>query len=443
MDYFEYIRDIIANARGDPPLKGVKVVEFAHYILGPNIPRLLAQLGAEVVKVEPPPRGDRWKYASMWGGRGFYKGMRIDYLYLNSNKYFVGIDFKREEGRRLVIELVKQADVFVENFEPGTVDKYGLGYLQLREVNPRLIYVSASGYGNWGPLSRLPSYDVIGQAESGVIDTTGWEDGVNEAYRLPDYPGDWLPSTMAVSAIIAALIYRERTGKGQYIDLSQAASMQRFMYHFTYMSATGRRLKRSGFVDPSAYLSGVFKTADGKFVAIAAMTKAQYDALASAAPNIGGLRDLRDPESLWLKYEAVRAWASTKTLDELLELGKKLGVPIQPVLSDEEVVRDPWRAERGSVLYITDRLYGEVAVPGPIVKMGGTPLAVKWLARPVGYHNMLVLKRRLGLGESEVRRLREEGVIGYWDGQPGNAPPPGWREEEDPVFRGEKDEVET
>jgi len=98
MSYFRIIEDLIKNARGPPPLEGVKVVEFSHYILGPNIPRLLAQLGAEVIKIEPPPRGDRWKYASMWGGKGFYKGMRIDYLYLNSNKYFVGIDFRKEEG---------------------------------------------------------------------------------------------------------------------------------------------------------------------------------------------------------------------------------------------------------------------------------------------------------------------------------------------------------
>ncbi|MGC9169752.1 MAG: CaiB/BaiF CoA transferase family protein [Thermoproteus sp.] len=442
MSYFGIIENLIKNAGGSPPLEGVKVVEFSHYILGPNIPRLLAQLGAEVIKIEPPPRGDRWKYASMWGGKGFYKGMRIDYLYLNSNKYFVGIDFRKEEGRKLVVELAKRADVFVENMEPGTLDKYGLGYLQLREVNPRLIYVSASGYGNWGPLSKLPSYDIIGQAESGMIDITGWEDGVNEAYRLPDYPGDWLPSTMAVSAIIAALIYRERTGKGQYIDLSQAASMQRFMYHFTYMSLTGSRLKRSGFIDPSAYVSGVFKTADGKFAALAAMTQRQYDALAEVVPGLRGLREARDAESLWRKYEAVKAWASGKTLDELLEFGKKAGVPIQPVLNDKEVLDDPWRAERGSVLKIRDRLYGEIVVPGPIVKMSGTPLAVRWVARPVGYHNKLVLTRKLGLPPAEVERLEREGVVGYWDGQLGNMPPPGWSAESDPVFRGEKDEVE-
>ncbi|MEM3326793.1 MAG: CoA transferase, partial [Thermoproteus sp.] len=250
------------------------------------------------------------------------------------------------------------------------------------------------------------------------------------------------PSTMAVSAILAALIYRERTGRGQYIDLSQAASMQRFMYHFTYMSITGSRLKRSGFIDPSAYVSGVFKTADGKFVALAAMTERQYDVLAEAVPGLRGLRDTRDPESLWKKYEIVRSWASSKRLDELLDFGKKAGVPIQPVLNDKEVLDDPWRAERGSILKIKDRLYGEIVVPGPIVKMSRTPLVVRWVARPVGYHNRLVLLHKLGLSKAEVERLEREGVVGYWDGQLGNMPPPGWKAEEDPVYMGEKDEVE-
>lgn len=435
MDYFKALLTYFNTAEGRRPLEGVRVVEFAHYILGPNITRILAQLGAEVVKVEPPPRGDRWKYAPMWGGRGFYKGMRIDYLYLNSNKYFLGLDFRKEEGRQVLLELVKRADVFVENMEPGTLDRYGLGYLQLREVNPRLVYVSASGYGQFGPLHKLPSYDIIGQAESGIMDTTGWEeDGVDELYRLPDYPGDWLPSTMVAGAVIAALIYRERSGRGQYIDLSQAAGLLRFMYHFVYMSATGRRLRRSGFFDPFARVSGVVKTKDGKYVAVAAMTEAQAKALASV---VGGL-PLGDR---WGSYEALRRWASQKTLEEVLEAGRRAGVPIQPVLGDWEVLNDPWRWERGSVVKIRDRLYGEVAVPGPLAKIAGVDLNVKWLARPVGYHNKLVLRKWLGVKPGEVDRLVEKGVLGYWDGQLGNMPPPGWKADEDPVFLGERDEV--
>ncbi|ABL88430.1 L-carnitine dehydratase/bile acid-inducible protein F [Pyrobaculum islandicum DSM 4184] len=436
MDYFNSLKNIFLNSMDNRPLEGVRVVEFAHYILGPNIPRLLAQLGAEVIKIEPPPRGDRWKYAPMWGGKGFFKGMRIDYLYLNSNKYFVGIDFRKEEGYKLIVELVKKADVFVENMEPGTLDKYGLGYLQLREINPRLIYVSASGYGQFGPLHKLPSYDIIGQAESGIMDTTGWENSINEIYRLPDYPGDWLPSTMAVSAIIAALIYREKTGRGQYIDLSQAASLQRFMYHFVYMSATGRRLKRSGFFDPFAPVSGVFKTYDGKYVAVSAMTESQVRTLAK---EVNGLLDALGDR--WKVYEILQKWISQKTLVEILEIGKRLKVPIQPVMTDFDVLNDPWRWERGSIVKIRDRLYGEIVVPGPVVKIAGVNLNVRWVARPVGYHNKLVLRKWLGIKAEEVDKLVEHGVLGYWDGQIGNMPPPGWKAEEDPVFQGERDEI--
>jgi crotonobetainyl-CoA:carnitine CoA-transferase CaiB-like acyl-CoA transferase len=372
----------------------------------------------------------------MWGGKGFYKGMRIDYLYLNANKYFLGLDFRKEEGYRLLIELVKKADVFVENMERGTLDRYGLGYLQLREVNPRLIYLSASGYGQFGPLHRLPSYDIIGQAESGIMDTTGWEENeVDELYRLPDYPGDWLPSTMAVSAVLATLIYRERTGRGQYIDLSQAASLQRFMYHFVYMSVSGR-LKRSGFFDPFAPVSGVFKTRDGKYVAIAAMTEGQVKALAG---EVAGLVEALGDR--WRVFRVVQEWASGKTLEEVLEAGRRLKVPIQPVMTDIDVLRDLWRWERGSVVRINDRLYGEIVVPGPLFKMAGADIGVRWVARPVGYHNKLVLKKWLGYSPEEVDGLVQRDVLGYWDGQPGNMPPPGWKAEEDPVYQGERDEV--
>lgn len=437
MDYFRSLQSFFGATANSRPLEGIKVVEFSHYILGPNLPRLLAQLGAEVVKVEPPPRGDRWKYAPMWGGKGFYKGMRIDYLYLNANKYFLGLDFRKEEGYRLLIELVKKADVFVENMEPGTLDRYGLGYLQLRDVNPRLIYVSASGYGQFGPLHRLPSYDIIGQAESGIMDTTGWEEeAVDELYRLPDYPGDWLPSTMAVSAVLVALIYRERTGRGQYIDLSQAASLQRFMYHFVYMSATGRRLRRSGFFDPFALVSGVFKTRDGRYVAVVAMTEDQVKVLAGEVEGL--LEALGDR---WRVYKLVQRWVSGKTLEEVLEAGRRLKVPIQPVMTDIDVLRDPWRWERGSVVKIFDRLYGEIVVPGPLFKMAGGDIGVKWVARPVGYHNKLVLKKWLGYKPDEVDELVQRGVLGYWDGQLGNTPPPGWKAEEDPVYQGERDEI--
>jgi crotonobetainyl-CoA:carnitine CoA-transferase CaiB-like acyl-CoA transferase len=208
------------------------------------------------------------------------------------------------------------------------------------------------------------------------------------------------------------------------------------MYHFVYMSATGRRLRRSGFFDPFALVSGVFKTRDGRYVAVAAMTEDQVKALAGEVEGL--LEALGDR---WRVYKSVQRWVSGKTLEEVLEAGRRLKVPIQPVMTDIDVLRDPWRWERGSVVKIFDRLYGEVVVPGPLFKMVGGDIGVKWVARPVGYHNKLVLKKWLGYKPDEVDELVQRGVLGYWDGQLGNTPPPGWKAEEDPVYQGERDEV--
>ncbi|MEM0315521.1 MAG: CoA transferase, partial [Archaeoglobaceae archaeon] len=136
----------------------------------------------------------------------------------------------------------------------------------------------------------------------------------------------------------------------------------------------------------------------------------------------------------------VAKWVEQRTIDEILEVAKKLGIPAQPVLDDKEVIEDPWRWERGCLLKFRDRLLGEIPIPGAIVEMSETPGRIKWLGRPVGYHNKLVLRKWLNMSDEEIKKLEEEGVIGYWDEMPGTAPPLIWSAEKDEVFKGEKDE---
>jgi len=435
-DYFEFVKSLMEGDKREDALRGLRVVEITHFIFGPNIGRVLAQYGAEVVKIETPGEGDRYRIAAIFGR--FYNRANLLYAILNANKYIIAADARNEKARKIIFELIKKADVFVENLSAGLVDAMGIGYEAIRKVNPGIIYVSCSGYGQYGPMSRLPSFDVAAQGVAGVAMKTGWED-VDEFYKLPDYFGDYLPSMYAVFAVLSALYYREITGKGQYIDISQCESLMRFMYDFTYFSVTGEEIGKTGNMDPASVPSGIFRTKDGKFVAISILTTQQFEALKSLIPQLkDGDRFMKERAKELNRI--VARWVEEKHLEEILELAKKYRFPASPVLDDKEVASDSWRWERGSILKINDRLLGEIPVTGPIIAMSSTPGKIKWLGRPVGYHNRLVLKKWLGMSDKEIEELEREGVIGYWDEMPGTAPPVTWDAEKDEVFWGEKDE---
>jgi crotonobetainyl-CoA:carnitine CoA-transferase CaiB-like acyl-CoA transferase len=435
-DYFDFIKSLMEGEKREEALKGLRVVEITHFIFGPNIGRVLAQYGAEVVKIETPGEGDRYRIAAIFGR--FYKRANLLYAILNANKYIIAADARNEKARKIIFELIKKADVFVENLSAGLVDAMGIGYEAIRKVNPRIIYVSCSGYGQYGPLSRLPSFDVAAQGVAGVAMKTGWED-LDEFYKLPDYFGDYLPSMYAVFAVLSALYFRENTGKGQYIDISQCESLMRFMYDFTYFSLIGEEIGKTGNLDPASVPSGIFRTKDGKFVAISILTSSQFEALKSLIPQLENGNRFEKSRARDLN-KIVAKWVEERNLEEILELAKKHRFPASPVLDDKEIAFDPWRWERGSILKVKDRLLGELPVPGPIIAMSATPGKIKWLGRPVGYHNRLILKKWLGLSDREIDELEKEGVIGYWDEMPGLAPPATWDAEKDEVFRGEKDE---
>ncbi len=441
MSYFHYIESLMAN-RNIAPLKGIKVVEITHFVFGPNIGRYLALLGAEVIKIEPPGEGDRMRQAAIWGR--FYKLANPYFLILNANKYFIATDAREKEGREIVYRLVKDADIFIENLRAGLAESMGIGYFQLSKINPRLIYVSCSGYGQYGPLSRFPSFDIAAQGVAGIARSTGWQD-IDEFYKLPDYFGDYLPSLIAAVGIMAALLHRQRTGRGQYLDISQTESLLRFHYEVTYYSLTGHEIGKTGNVDPSASPSGIYKTADGKYVAIAVLNDYQAKALAKAS----GIEELEktthlerlDPKMIELLSEKVEKWVGTKTLDEIIEMASYYGFPASPVLNDVEVTFDKWRWSRGTIEFINDRLYGKVAVVNMPTLFTRIKPRIKWLARPVGYHNRLVLKK-LGYSNNEIDQLIDSGIVGYWDNIPGAMPPPTWDPQRDPVFKGEKDETD-
>ena len=279
-DYFSFVNQLFNSSKiWEKPevLKGIRVLELTHAIFGPQVGRVLAQFGAEVIKVEEPWDGDLFRTATVWSR--YWKHSNIMFHVMHANKYFVAINLKKEKGRELIKKLAKISDVVVENFRAGLAEAWGIGYTQLSKVNPKIIYLSCSGYGQWGPLRFFPSVDLVAQSMAGVATLTGFP---GQTYKLPDYYGDFLPGMFGVISVLTALYYREKTGKGQYIDLSQAECLMRVMHNFTYLSITEKEIGCTGNIDPTMSPSGIFKTKDGKFIALAIATDEQFYKLLEA-----------------------------------------------------------------------------------------------------------------------------------------------------------------
>jgi crotonobetainyl-CoA:carnitine CoA-transferase CaiB-like acyl-CoA transferase len=440
-DYFAFTGKIFDRSKtSEKPevLKGVRVLDLARVIYGPVVSKWLGLFGAEVIKVEEPEEGDQWRTGTYWAK--YWKDSCPYFQSLNPNKCFIGIDLKKPRGKELVLELAKISDVVVESFRAGLVEAWGIGYTVISQVNPKVIYISCSGYGQWGPLRFFPSWDLIAQSMSGVARLTGFPG--KETYKLQDYYGDFFPGLLGAMGVMAALNYRERTGKGQYIDMAQAEALMRTMLNWTYMSVVGEDLERTGNVDPSMVPSGIFKTADGRFVAIAIATDNQLSALLKAMGRTELAEDKRFRETFErLKAgnaeeldKVVEEWVFTKTEAELIELAKRHGFPAAPVMDDWRLVNDNWRRERGSVTEFEDEMYGKGIWVASPVALEKTPGRVKRLTKPIGYHNRYILKRLLGLSEKEIKELEKEGVIGYWSNRVGQRPPPYYDIENDPIF---------
>jgi crotonobetainyl-CoA:carnitine CoA-transferase CaiB-like acyl-CoA transferase len=307
--------------------------------------------------------------------------------------------------------------------------------------------LSCATYGQYGPLRFFPGWDLLAQAASGAISLTGYP-GTDKYYKLPDYLGDYFPGNVGALALVMALYHRKKTGRGQYIDLAQSEALMRILPNFTYFSITNEELERVGNTDPTMAPSGIFKSRDGKFVALAVATEEQFKALFSAMGQKKLVTEYKDgfdrlkPENAKELYKIAQEWVSKKDSAEIVNLAKEHGFPVAEVMDDFQIANDEWRRERGSVVVFKDDMYRELVLPGPSAMLSKTPGRIKWLARPLGYHNRYVLKTLFGLSEEEIKKLEKERVIGYWDDRPGIKPPVYYDMEKDPVFNYQGDEVD-
>lgn len=447
-NYFSFTKELFDPSKIPEKaevLKGIRVLDFSHVIFGPTPATVLARYGAEVIKIELPFYGELWRTGVYWGH--FWKHSNPIWHWLQQNKYFATIDLKLPKGKELIHKLAQNADVVVENFGAGTAEAWGVGYSQLSQVNPKIIYLSCSTYGQYGPLRFFPGWDLLAQAASGVVGLTGYP-GTDKFYKLPDYIGDYIPGNISALCILMALYHRQKTGKGQYIDFSQAESLIRLLPNYTYSSITNEELERVGNTDPTMAPSGIFKCKDGKFIALAAATDGQFETLTAAMNQKDLAQDERfkeaferlKPENAAELNKITEKWVSSKDSTEIITLANTQGFPAAEVMDDLQITNDEWRRQRGSVIEFHDEMYGKVVVAGPLAMLSKTPARTKWTARPLGYHNRYVFKKIMGLSQEEIEKLQKERVISYWDDTPGLKPPVYYDMEKDAIFNYRGDE---
>lgn len=389
-------------------LAGIRVLELANFMAGPFCGMLLADMGAEVIKVENPKVGDYTRTTPPFVG-----GESAGFLALNRNKKSVTLNLKAPEGRALFLELARTADVVLENFRPGTMTDLGIDYEAVRAVRPDVIYCSASGFGQTGPYSQRPGFDLILQGLSGLMSITGEPDGAPVKVGVPI--ADLTCALFATYAILAAYIARQKTGQGQYIDLSLFESAVALgVWETSSYFATGEVPGRLGSAHRVAAPYQAFRTKDG-YITLGAQTPNQWPKLCEL---IGRPELEHDPRFATNADRKANEHALAEIIESVLVTREsahwlRLFEPHFPcgVLNTyDKVLADPHLQARGFIIEMEHPAAGTVRSTGFVPKLSGTPARVYRPAPTLGQHNAEILGQ-LGHDAAEVERLRAAGVL--------------------------------
>lgn len=393
------------------PLEGIKVLDLTRVLAGPFCTMLLGDMGAEVVKVERKGKGDDSRALPP-----HVAGESLYFMVLNRNKQSITLDFRHPRAPSLLRELAQQADVLVENFRAGTMEKMGCGYDALKEINPRLIMVSISGFGQDGPYSQRPCYDSIAQALSGIMELTGDPDGPPTKAGI--FISDYGAGLYATIGILSAIRAREQTGVGQWVDISLLDVATSFLITaIPEYLLLGRKMTRYGNRDRYTAPTNVFKTKDGEWVCLSAGAEPFFPKVAQI---IGRAELLQDPRFATLEArlehfeegeDLVGKWVASKTADEVVALMDKAEVPCAKVASIDEVVTNPQIKHRRMVVEMEHPTVGRVPMQGLTIKFSHTPKRIRRPAPLLGQHNQEVYGRWLGLTSEQVAELKGDGVI--------------------------------
>ena len=392
-------------------LEGIVILDLTRVLAGPYCCALLADMGATVIKIENPKGGDDSRKMGP-----FINDNSVYYANFNRSKYGCTINFKAPEGKEMFKEMVKQADVVIENYRPGTMEKLGLGYDVLKEVNPGIVYGSISGFGHTGPLSKRAGYDIVGQAMGGLMSTTGWPDG--PATRTGTPMGDVLGALNMTVGVLAALVNKQRTGKGEKVDVALVDSVAAAMENITMIyQSTGRIPQRIGNRYESTYPYDTFPAKDGDVV-IAAGNNKLYAILC----DVMGKPELKtDPRFAEVKdrvanhvamREIIVPWTKQHTIDEVDKLLNDAGCPACPVNTLDRLVVDPQIAgARGMFPTIDQPGIGELQITAIPAHTTRTSTAPRKAAPLLGEDNADVYGKLLGLDEAKLADLKAKGVI--------------------------------
>lgn len=393
-------------------LEKMTVLDLTQVMAGPFCCQLLADHGARVTKVEPVGTGDASRHAMGFPMKG---DDNASFLAVNRNKESVALNLKEDEGRQVFYRLVRDADVVVENFRPGVTARLGVDYETLREINPRIIYASISGFGQTGPYAEQAGYDLIAQAMSGVMSVTGEPDGNPVKCGIPI--GDLGAGLFATTGILSAYIAREQTGAGQHIDVSLfEAALALSVWETTELWTTGRVPARYGSAHRLSAPYQSLRTADGH-ITVGANNERLWERFCTAIgrdelrsdPRFSTNADRMDNVSALV--DELESTMTHKTTDEWAAALQQAGVPCGPIRNYAEVFEDPHTQAREMMVEMDHPSEGTVRGLGIPVKMSGTPGSVRHAAPLLGQHTEEVLSRH-GYSEDEITKLRSEGVIG-------------------------------
>lgn len=392
-------------------MEGITVLDLTRVLAGPFSTMMLADMGANVIKIEQAGKG-----ADERQNGPFQNGESAYYMNLNRNKKGMSLNLKSPKGKEIFQEMVKKADVVVENYRPGTMDKLGLGYNDLKKINPRIIYGAVSGFGQYGPYSRRPGYDIISQAMSGLMSTTGWPGG--PPTRSGTAMGDVLGGLSVTIGILAAIHNRTYTGEGQMVDVALVDSAVASLEIINMIYFTENRLpQRIGNRYEAIYPYDSFQAKDSMVIIAVG-----NDKLWTLLCNIMGRPDLIEDPRYKLNRDRVKnnpevkviveEWTSTRTVSEIVDTLLAAGIPSAPIYNIEQVSQDPHIAgAREMFVEVHHPKAGPTKLTGPHIKLSETKASVRTPSPSLGQHNYDVLSSMLGYTAEQIEALKAEGVL--------------------------------
>jgi formyl-CoA transferase len=403
---------IDALERPQGPLGSLRVVEAGQLIAGPFCGQLLGDFGAEIIKIEPPGTGDPLRTWRRMDGAG----PSLWWPVIARNKKSVTLDLRQPEGQALARQLIKGADVLIENFRPGTLEKWDLGYEALATANPRLVMARMSGFGQTGPYRKQPGFGSIGEAMGGLRYVTGYPD--RPPSRVGISIGDSLTALFGTVGVLSALLARERTGRGQIVDAALYESVLAVMECLiTEYDRAGVVRERTGATLPGVAPSNVYPCANGASVVIGANGNGVFSRLCHAMgrPELAESQEFGSDGARGARQQEldaiISAWTSGLSSADVLALMRDFSVPAGLIYRAEDMLEDPQFAAREAIIELRDSVLGNIKMQGVFPRLSSTPGTVRAAAPTLGQHNEEILCGRLGLTEAKYGELRRRNIV--------------------------------